>query len=67
MNEDNVPAGCAALLIMIAAIFSLGIGIWIELRLSKDEAVKAGHAEYYIDKNNNKQFRWKQNIEEEAQ
>lgn len=25
---------------------------------SRDEAVKQGHAEYYLDKDNNKQWRW---------
>ena len=25
----------------------------------QDEAVKSGHAEYYLDENNNKQWRWK--------
>ncbi len=27
--------------------------------ITKDEAVKAGKAEYYLDENNEKQWRWK--------
>ena len=31
--------------------------------LSKDEAVESGHAEYYIDENHDKAFRWVEHYE----
>lgn len=36
---------------LVAVVFNL---YW------KEDAVKAGHAEYYIDSNNQRQWRWKE-------
>jgi len=36
------------------------IGCMLEDEHHKDEAVKQGHAEYYLDENNEKQWRWKE-------
>jgi len=47
-------------------LIGFGVGLFIGLALggtvaedaAKDNAVKTGHAEYYLDKDHNKQWRW---------
>ena len=49
---------------MLIAAFIAGMA-WMTFPYKEkhyhDEAVKAGHAEYYLDANHDKQFRWKTN------
>lgn len=46
-----------------AILFSFSIGVFTGGTLKvldwQRKAVEAGHAEYYLDKDNNKQWRWK--------
>ena len=45
--------------IVLVCTFAIGLcGFGIGQESFKDEAVEVGHAEYYIDEDHNKQFRW---------
>lgn len=33
-----------------------------DIRMIQEEAVKTGHAEFYLDQNNERQWRWKQTL-----
>lgn len=62
MNDDDLDL----FLMAIVAVFCFCLGGFAgkasERQESRAEAVKAGVAEYYLDKDNNKQFRYiKQN------
>lgn len=58
MNDDG--EGC--LLVIMACILCILFGGTISDGCSRkqfeDEAVKLGHAHYYLDENNNKQWEW---------
>ena len=54
---DGFGAGFVAALVA-CLLLALGHGCQSE-KSWHDEAVKAGKAEYYLDENNNKQWRWK--------
>jgi MFS superfamily sulfate permease-like transporter len=42
----------------LGLIFGFAIGCALTLEDSADEAVAAGKAEYYLDENNERQWRW---------
>lgn len=55
-NDDT--GGCM-FLIVIALIFAAFIGGYLSGSESLEtDAVKSGHAEYYLDKVNNRKWRW---------
>jgi hypothetical protein len=54
---DGFGAGAAAALVG-CLLLALGHGCRSE-NSWHDKAVKSGKAEYYLDENNNKQWRWK--------
>lgn len=45
--------------IVLGIIAGMIIGILLQYSKDQADAVKAGKAEYYLDKDNNKQWRWK--------
>ncbi len=56
-NDDD--CGCIFPIVIIALILAALIGGGhLGYESHKDESVKAGHAEYYLDKDNNRQWRW---------
>lgn len=48
------------LIVMIFCIIFFIFGIWLGVKSAQEVALKAKVAEYYIDENNNKQFRFKE-------
>lgn len=57
MNNNDVAFG-----LLCGTILGILIGVAVMVLIQVDlkmEAVKSGHAEYYLDENNNKQWRWK--------
>jgi len=65
-SGGNLEAmGCMAVIIFVFfAFLAFCIGGSEGDRFAResmqDEAVRAGHAEYYLDKDNNRQWRWKE-------
>ena len=57
MNDNDVAFGflCGTILGILIGVAAMAF-IQVDLKM---EAVKAGKAEYYLDENNNKQWRWK--------
>lgn len=49
--------------VLFGMLLGFGIGTWWssdkQLKADKDAAVESGRAEYYLDINNTKQWRWK--------
>lgn len=43
----------------VALIIGFAAGGCMTQAYCEKQAVKSGHAEYYLDENNNKQWRWK--------
>lgn len=61
MNNSSDTIGCGwAMGIFIAMLISVSI-FWVTTLTSASQniAVEAGHAEYYLDENNERQWRWK--------
>ena len=60
--KDNGD-GCAFMMLgfIVSAILGLAflLVIFGDKPIPRDEAVKAGHAEYYLDSHNERQWRWK--------
>lgn len=56
--EIFVPLACACVVAGLTALFVAGCrdDHW------RDRAVEAGHAEYFLDTKNQKQWRWKTNL-----
>ena len=63
--KQGIGGAIVGIVIIGLMVFMLGcalgdtIGECRTTRTIHDEAVKAGHAEYYLDKDNEKQWRWK--------
>ncbi len=61
-GEDKIDA-----LLLTVIAFIIGVICYCVVHVAlcvgeltiKDEAVKAGHAEYYLDGNNERQWRWR--------
>lgn len=62
-DEDTPPVGVVIVgMIMLAAVLCFLSFIWgrsIEREHWMRGSVADGHAEYYLDDNNNRQWRWK--------
>ena len=59
-DMDETFKGIAAALI---AVFAFTFGWVVGHDCLKKEAVKKHHAEYYLDANNEKQWRWKEDAQ----
>ena len=59
MNETTATALTAAALVAVVALLLYMTWV-IRSDTSQLEAVLAGHAEYYLDTNHVRQWRWKQ-------
>ena len=57
-NEDNMPPLVVLILLFLAAFCAYMAGSGSAASDFRNEAVKHGAAEYYLDANNEKQFRW---------
>jgi hypothetical protein len=50
-----------AIVAIIVSVFSFGMLMFGESASDiREEAIENGHAEYHLDDNNDKQFRWKE-------
>ena len=59
---DNFLKGLALGFVVTAWMCIYLSGLYRDPRIEKewhDEAIKQGHAEYYLDENNERQWRWK--------
>ncbi len=56
-SEVGGIVGWISLLVLTAIVSSFGGAVW-GWSYHKEHAVKAGHAEYYLDANNDRQWRW---------
>lgn len=56
MNEDTYL--CAGIVIGLLIGLSVALAVWVN---SHDSAVVAGHAEFYLDADHERQWRWKTN------
>ena len=56
--NDNVPVWMAVLVSFVMIVLTLSFWSGVKNREWHDRAVKAGHAEFYLDKDNNRQWRW---------
>jgi len=63
-TKENILTGVGIFLVIaMLAVFTLGTSYFIQtLARTKfqDEAADKGHAEYYLDKDHKKQWRWKE-------
>jgi hypothetical protein len=58
--DDGILSGVIAILVLVTICgLSFCIGQASGTGLAHEEAVKAGKAEYYLDANNQRQWRWK--------
>lgn len=57
--SDNAAAALAAFCAFIGFILGVFAGSGIGAESIREEAVKAGAAEYYLDGSHHRQFRWK--------
>lgn len=48
-----------AIMFIVGVIIGFVIGFRVATNEYEKTAVKSGHAEYYLDEDNNKQWRWK--------
>lgn len=48
-----------AIVFIVGGIIGFVVGFCVATNECEKTAVKSGHAEYYLDENNNKQWRWK--------
>ncbi len=44
--------------LLVGVFLGALVSVWVHMDWQRD-SVKQGHAEYYLDENNNKQWRWK--------
>ena len=61
--SDDLAAGMIALFAIIAFGVGMFCGSCTQRNQCTDEAVKIGHAEYYLDSEHNRQWRWKARID----
>ena len=57
--EDLEVSMIIAIIFIVGWIIGFVVGFCVATNEYEKTAVKAGKAEYYLDENNNKQWRWK--------
>jgi putative Ca2+/H+ antiporter (TMEM165/GDT1 family) len=58
--NDTLPVWLAAIVAMMFLLTGIFFGGYLATEDMMLKAVKAGHAEYFLDSNNQKQWRWKE-------
>lgn len=56
--KDPLTIGDLIFILLMCAIMFIS-GCWLGRGMKERDAIEAGVAEYYLDSNHNKQFRWK--------
>lgn len=60
VNDDDMPVWLAAILSIIFGLIGYFVGGSAAEKSTHESAIKAGVAEYYLDQNHERQFRWKE-------
>ena len=60
MSVDARQSFSFTVFLLVVASVAMLLGLETGRREIRQEAVEAGHAEYYIDDNNDRRWRWKE-------